>query len=377
MSQLHYTTKSRKFKHISEKQRIQIELLLKLKKPKSEIAKIVGISRSTLYEELARGTVEQIDTNLVIHRKYFADVGQRVYMEHRQNSRNPLKLVKAHEFIEYAEEQMLKEKLSPDAIYGRAKLEGKFDEMVCTKTLYNYIDQCLLKVRNIDLPLRVKLNKKVRKDRINRRILGDSIETRPNEVNSREEFGHWEIDTIVGTVDTAPVLLTLDERMARRRHIFKINSRSSAAVGEALQKLREMYGDDFSKVFKSITSDNGSEFAKLAQQLPDVKIYFAHPYSSFERGTNEKQNSLVRRFFPKGKSFVSVSDEAVACVEDWINNLPRKIFNYHSALEIFNSVRFDIAIEIFQICKGLYYPTGISAMCNMLPCSLKYFQNSL
>lgn len=344
MSQKHYTTKLRKFKHISEKQRIQIELLLKLKKPKAEIARTVGISRSTLYEELARGSVEQIDTNLVTQRKYFADVGQRVYAEHRENSRNPLKLVKAHEFIAYAEERILKDKISPDAICGRAKLEGKFNEIVCTKTLYNYIDQCLLKVRNIDLPLRVKLNIKTRKERTNRRIFGDSIETRPDEVNSRKEFGHWEIDTIVGTVDTAPVLLTLDERMARRRHIFKIDSRSSAAVGKALLKLRETYGNDFQKVFKSITSDNGSEFTKLTEQLPDVNIYFAHPYSSFERGTNEKQNSLVRRFFPKGKSFVSVSDEAVARVEDWINNLPRKIFNYRSALEIFNSVRFDIAI---------------------------------
>lgn len=344
MSQEHYTTKRKKFKHISEKQRIQIELLLKLKKPKTEIARIIGVSRSTLYEELSRGTVEHIDTNLVKHKKYFADSGQRVYMEHRQNSRNPLKLIKAHDFIKYAEEKILKDKLSPDAICGRAKLEGNFKEMVCTKTLYNYIDQCLLKVRNIDLPLRVKLNTKTRKNRTNRRILGDSIETRPEEVNSRQEFGHWEIDTIVGTVDTEPVLLTLDERVARRRHIFKIDSRSSNAVGEALQKLRALYGDDFTNIFKSITSDNGSEFSKLTEQFPDVKIYFAHPYSSFERGTNEKQNSLVRRFFPKGKSFVSVSDEAVARVEAWINNLPRKIFNYHSALEFFNYVRFDFAI---------------------------------
>ena len=344
MSQTHYTTKRRKFKHITEKQRIQIELLLEQKMRKTEIAQIVGISRSTLYEELARGTIEQIDTNLKTYKKYFADVGQRVYKEHRQNSRKPLKIAQAQEFIDHAEKQIIKDKLSPDAICGRAKLEGEFSEMVCTKTLYNYIDQCLLKTRNIDLLLKVKLKTKALKARINLRSCGDSIDKRPDEVDTRQEFGHWEIDTIVGTVDTDPVLLTLDERMTRRRHIFKISSRSSNAVGEALQMLREIYGDDFTKVFKSITSDNGSEFSKLVEQLPDVKIYFAHPYSSFERGTNEKQNSLVRRFFPKGKSFVSVSDEAVARVENWINNLPRKIFNYHSALEIFNSVRFDLAI---------------------------------
>ena len=78
--------------------------------------------------------------------------------------------------------------------------------------------------------------------------------------------------------------------------------------------------------------------------LPETKIYYAHPYSSFERGTNEKQNSLVRRFFPKGTDFSTVSDEKIAFVEEWINNLPRKILNYRSSAEVFNSVSFDIAI---------------------------------
>lgn len=343
MSQLHYNTKNRNFKHITEKQRIQIETLLKMNISKTKIAQIVGISRSTLYCELKRGTVEQLDTHLCVHKEYFADAGQRVYNENRKNSRNPLKLVKAHDFIEYAEKQILENKLSPDAVCGRAKLENKFNEIVCTKTLYNYIDKCLIKVKNIDLPLRVKLNTKVRKNRKNRRILGKSIENRPPIVDTREEFGHWEIDTIVDTKDTSPVLLTLDERQTRLRHIFKISSRSSDAVLEGIEKLRKIYGDDFTKVFKSITSDNGSEFAKLPEQLPEIDIYFAHPYSSFERPTNEKQNSLVRRFFPKGKSFKNVSDEAIARVECWINDLPRKIFDYHSSLEFFNFVRFDIA----------------------------------
>ena len=93
-----------------------------------------------------------------------------------------------------------------------------------------------------------------------------------------------------------------------------------------------------------MTSDNGSEFAELPSLLPDTKVYYAHPYSSFERETNEKQNSLVRRFFPKGTDFDAVSDEAIAFVEDWINNLPRKIFNYRSSAEVFASVLFDVAM---------------------------------
>ena len=344
MSQEKYNTKRRSFKHLTKEKRAQIEILLRRGIPKTEIAQEVGIARSTLYNELRRGTVEQVDSQLRSYQKYFWDVGQRVYEEHRQNSRPCLKLVKAYDFIAYAQEQMLTKKFSPDAICGRARLEGRFKETVCTKTLYNYIDQCLLKVRNIDLPLRVKRKQKRDKGRQNRRLFGMSIEERPKVVNSREEFGHWEIDTVVGKNDSCSVLLTLDERLTRRRHIVKIPSRTAAAVREGMERIAAIYGDKFEKVFQSITSDNGSEFSKLPEILPASKIYYAHPYSAFERGTNEKQNSLIRRFFPKGQSFDSISDAAIAAVEDWINHLPRKIFNYHSSAELFQSVLFDIAI---------------------------------
>ena len=89
---------------------------------------------------------------------------------------------------------------------------------------------------------------------------------------------------------------------------------------------------------------NGSEFARLTEQLPETDIYYTHPYSAWERGTNEKQNSLIRRFFPKGTNFDDIPDSAIARVESWINNLPRKIFGYRSSAEFFQSVRFDIAI---------------------------------
>ena len=304
MTQEYYSTGRRKFQHLTKEKRAQLEILLKIKPKitKVKIAQILGISRSTLYEELKRGTVEQLDTNLVKHHVYFADAGQRVYEEHRKNSRNPLKLVKAIDFIEYAEREMLKHKWSPDTICGFAAKNHLFEETVCTRTLYNYIDQCLLKVRNIDLPLRVKLKTKVHKDRKNRRIFGDSIEVRPESINNRLEFGHWEIDTIVGTVDTAPVFLTLDERVSRYRIIVKLPNRTSKAVNQALKKILKSYGNKAKSIFKSITADNGSEFAKLNEVSKDIRIFYAHPYSSFERGTNEKQNSLVRRFFPKGSS---------------------------------------------------------------------------
>lgn len=338
MTQEYYNTGRRKFQHITKEKRAQLEILLNIKPKlsKVKIAKTLGIARSTLYEELHRGTVEQIDTNLVKYKKYFADTGQRVYEEHRKNSRNPLKIVKAAKFVEYAEKEMLDKKLSPDAICGYAAAKDLFEEMVCTRTLYNYIDQCLLQVRNIDLPLRVKLNTKVRKIRKNRRIYGDSIEIRPTQINERSEFGHWEIDTIVGTIDSSPVLLTLDERMTRYRIIVKIASKTAKEVNRALRKIIKDFGDKAKHIFKSITADNGSEFAKLNKISKEIHIYFAHPYSSFERGTNEKQNSLARRFFPKGTSFKNVPAHAVQRVQDWINNLPRKIFGYSTSVSLFD-----------------------------------------
>lgn len=259
-----------------------------------------------------------------------------MYEEHRKNSKNSFKLAKVSGFVEYAEEQIISEKKSPDTVVGYAKRYGLFGEdIVCTRTLYNYIDLCLLKVRNIDLPMKVKLNQKPDVNRQNRKILGESIENCPEIVGKRTTFGHWEIDTIVGTVDTSPVLLTLDERKTRMRIIHKIESRTAEAVNKAMKGIAEKFGDLAPCVFKTITSDNGSEFTHLGEVMPFVKIYYSHPNSPSERGTNENQNGLVRRFFPKGKSFEDVTVEAVQRVQDWINFLPRKIFDYSCSYDLF------------------------------------------
>lgn len=344
MAQQEYSTKGREFQHLTIEKRAQIEILLRMKVPKSQIAKMVGIARSTLYNELARGSVVQLDSELRQYTRYFSDVGQRVYEEHRENSRPPLKLAKAHEFVAYAEQQILEEKLAPETICGAARRNGMFSVTVCAKTLYNYIDQCLLRVRNIDLLLKVKRRQHVHHDRQHKHLFGMSIEERPDAVNNREEFGHWEIDTVIGNRDSAAVLLTLDERTTAFRHIIKIPNRSSSAVEQGLQQLRAIYGERFNAVFRSITSDNGSEFASLPQLLPDTAIYYAHPYSAYERGLNEKQNSLVRRFFPKGRSLDGVSPDAVQRVQDWCNRFPRKSFAFASPDQLFQTVLFDIAI---------------------------------
>ena len=333
MSNTDCITKSRKFHHLTEIQRGQIEAMVKLKVSKIQIAIKVGISRSTLYEELKRGTVTQKNSDLTTREEYFAEVGQIVYEKNRQKCRKPFKISKAKEFVEYAEEKIIKEKLSPDSVAGYAKKENLFEETVCTKTLYNYIDKRLIKVKNIDLAQKVRRKPKKKYNREYLKKLGESIELRPKSVEDREEFGHWEIDTVLGKSEADEVLLTLDERKTRKRYIMRLPAKKAQCVNEALKILKEQYADKFAQVFKSITADNGSEFANLSEI--GVPVYFAHPYSSWERGTNERQNGLVRFFIPKGKPISQVSDRTINRVEDWINKLPRKLFNYSSSAELF------------------------------------------
>lgn len=346
MTQDNYTTKNKIFKHLNFEKRKIIEELLSDNVPKTKIAKILHISRSTLYDEIKRGTVIQRNSDLTEYTKYFAETGQAVYEQNRKNCRKPYKIVEAMEFIEYAEEQILTNKMSPDTLCGRAKMTNQFSKIVCTKTLYNYIDLGLLRVKNIDLPLRVKLNKKAHRVRQNRRILGESIEKRNEIINERKEFGHWEIDTVIGTKAKGSVLLTLDERVTRKRIIIKIKDKTAEAVREGILKIYNSFGNNASKIFKSITSDNGSEFVKLKETLPSVDIYYSHPYSSFERGTNEKQNSLVRYFYPKGSSFDNVDEISITRVEDWINSLPRRFAKYLNSNELFDMELNKIGIVL-------------------------------
>ena len=302
MSNIHSTTKRRSFQHLTAYQRGEIQALLEQNIPKVQIAKKVGISRSTLYEELKRGTVKQMRSNLTTYDKYFAETGQLVYEKNRKSCRKPYKLAKASSFVKYLETAIKAEKLSPDAICGRAKREGNFPTIVCTKTVYNYIDLGLIKVKNIDLTLKLRRNTHRHHCRKNRRCLGMSIEQRPESVNERQEFGDWDIDTVVGKRGSGEVLLTLDERMTRKRHIIRIAGKNKQAVKEGLQDLEKQYGKMFHQVFRTVTCDNGSEFSGLTEALKGVDVYYAHPYSPGERGTNEKQNSRCAALFPRDRT---------------------------------------------------------------------------
>src|SRR5699024_1434300 len=153
-----------------------------------------------------------------------------------------------------------------------------------------------------------------------------SIEERPDNVESREHFGHWEIDTLVGARSHEdPVLLTLVERKTRLELILKIKEQSQAAVDQAIKNLCEQLGQDFGRIFQTITADNGLGFAGLYENLlGTTDVYFARHYASYERGTKENQHKLIRRFIPKSKRLAEISTHTIKKIQQWMNNLPRK-----------------------------------------------------
>lgn len=188
------------------------------------------------------------------------------------------------------------------------------------------------------MPEKLKRNTKIHRVRKNKKKLGRSIEQRPQEVNKRNVFGHWECDLVLGhkTKDDE-VLLTMSERMSREFLIIKIPDKTAASVMNAFKSLRKQYSEHWNDIFKAITTDNGSEFADLSQ-LEDISktlVYYAHPYTSCDKGTVERHNGLIRRFIPKGDYIHNYSLQQIINVETWCNSLPRKILAYHTPDEIF------------------------------------------
>ena len=203
--------------------------------------------------------------------------------------------------------------------------------------MYSWIDKGLMKTKNIDMVLKLKrkTNKNSKKNRKNKMALGESIETRPKEIETREDFGDWEIDTVIGSKKkTDPVIITLTERKSRYELIIKIDSETNKAVEEGLSFLKDT-NQLKKQVFKTITSDNGLELLSLTKICEYVKIYYYHPYRSYERGTSENQHKLIRRFIKKSEEIGNYADRQIERIMNWMNNYPRNILGYMAAEEAF------------------------------------------
>jgi IS30 family transposase len=333
MEQINY---SQKKKHLTVGERANIELLMKEKVKPSEIARRIGRHRSVISREIKRNSIKQMDSELRVQNKYYEDAATRQYKERRKRTGRKIKLIKAKEMIEYVERQIKSpEKWSPDAAIGRAKLEHPEWESISTKTFYNYIELGLVRIKPIDLLLKTKLRPKKKRNKKRKKILGKSITERPIEANDRQEFGHWEMDTVIGKREKSSVLLTLTERKTGYEIIRKVSGKSPKDIKPALKKIKTEYDVTSESIFKTCTVDNGSEFSDsdAMESALGTLIYYANPYSSYERGTNENHNGIIRRFIPKGKSIDDIPDSFVKRVEYYMNNLPRKRFGYQTPLE--------------------------------------------
>ncbi|EKU93037.1 Transposase and inactivated derivatives, IS30 family [Alloiococcus otitis] len=187
-----------------------------------------------------------------------------------------------------------------------------------TLTLYHWIDRGLMRTRNGDF-----LEKVGRKER-------------PQATPTRQTFGHWEIDTVVGRKRQGdPVLLTLVERKTRFEKLFKIPRQSARAVHQTLQAFLKGLEDKASQVFQSITADNGSEFASLGQVSKDILSFYSNLDASYERGNSENQHKLIWRFLPIYQSFQDLTDSQVRRIQQWMNGYPRIILSYRSPYQAF------------------------------------------
>ncbi len=341
-------------KHLTWNDRLKIEKGLKEGLKPMEIAARLHVHNTTIYRELKRGTYTHLNSDLTTEERYSPEIAEARYRENLRAKGGELKIGDDRELAEYIERKIVDEGYSPAAVVGEIKRLGlTFKTEISEKTIYNYIDKGLfLRLERKDLPQggkrKRKYNKVKRKSA--RASVGESIENRPQEINDRETFGHWEMDCVEGKKKTKETLLVLSERKTRQEIIIKMPDHTSASVVAALDKLERKHGRKFCKVFKSITVDNGSEFLNCEGIEKSVygnrkrtMVYYCHPYSAYERGTNENINKMIRRFLPKGTDFRKVTVGYIRRVEEWINNYPREIFGYETAAMQFERCMENVA----------------------------------
>ena len=345
MSQGQHNRERPKKKHLKEKDRYQIEALLKAKKKAGEIAEIIRCSKRTIEREIKRGKVTQLTSEYEYVQVYKADAGQRVHEELARNKGRPLKIGYNHTYAQRITELICVEKYSPDAANAQYRKENDGEKVVCTRTLYSYIwNGMFYGLGSEALPRKGKrpAGQCVHHRRVAlNNTTGRSIEERTEAINERQEEGHWEMDTVVGGPGTKACLLVLTERKNNLELVFKLPGKTQSDVVHLLDRLERKIGAvRFREVFKSITCDNGCENldaegmerSALSRQQRTT-VFYAHPYSAYERGANEGANVLIRRFVPKGTDIAVLKRKDIKRIAHWMNHYPRRKLDYASAFE--------------------------------------------
>lgn len=323
MKKQHYMTRD---------ERLQLEALRRAGVPVAQIARQLGFCRQTIYNELRRGEYQH-DMYYYYQTRYSADRAQDIHRRRQMNKGRDLKIGHDRDYADFLERKILNDRFSPAAALAAARAEG-FSTRICVATLYSYIARGVFyQLTNNDLwekPTRKP--KKESKVRVAHPKL-PSIEERPEIINQRSELGHWEMDLVVGPQGSNVVLLTLTERVTRYEIIRKLKNRKAATIRRAINQI-ERNTPNFRQVFKSISTDNGSEFMEYEKLIRSIyggqrfKVYYCHSYAAWEKGTNENHNRMIRRFYPKGTDFSRVTKAQIAELQEWMNNYPRKVLGW-------------------------------------------------
>ncbi|MFY7732524.1 MAG: IS30 family transposase, partial [Bacteroidia bacterium] len=307
-------------KHLTLKQRYEISALFARNISQKEIARQVGVSESTISNEKKR--------NKNTDGLYDADTANNLAARRRKNK----KPYKFNEKIKKSIENLLEQQYSPEQIVGVLKKENTLT--MSHEWIYQHIYEDKKNGGKLYENLRQK--RKYRKKRLlikdKRGVIPNKvmIADRPPEVETRERYGDWEGDTIIGA-NHQGAILTLVERKSRFTYIEKLDGKSAKCVENAVINFFKRTG----MPCETITFDNGKEFTNHQEITKEigVKIYFANPYHSWERGTNENMNGLIRQYIPKKSDFNNYSVENIIEIQDKLNNRPRKILEYDSPIQ--------------------------------------------
>lgn len=353
MSKKNDTTKvvKKQYHHLTKDDRIKIEILINQKDNNGErlfnntyIANAIGVNKSTISRELRNRIKSKINvmSGKIKNKPYNAIDAQNDYKYKRLMSKAEYMLEKYPDMKKFIEDKILNDKWAPDAVVGYMKSHDYFNRngfsSITVQTIYNAIRYNIINVKIKDMR-RMKYDskyeyKELKEVKESKRDY--SIEKRDKEIDKRLVFGHFELDTVIGKKNGInECLMTITERKTRYEMIFKLNSKSANEVVYKFNQIKNFMKKNFNKVFKTITTDNGSEFSDFKNIIKDTKteIYFCHPYCSGEKGSNERNNEIIRYFIPKGIPIENYSCKNINDIVNWMNNYPRKILNYKTPLE--------------------------------------------
>lgn len=309
--------------HVTKSQRYTIEVMNEQGYKQKEIAKSIGKDKSVVSREISRNKDKRSG-------EYRSDLAQRKYEQRQKEKPKVIKFTsKVQEYVE----DKLSKQWSPEQISERGKQEGL--EMVSYERIYQHIiaDQKkggqLYKEKRRKKKYRSRLKKGDRRGMIKNRV---GIKDRPEVVEKKERVGDYEVDLILGA-NHKGAIVTINERKTGYTKVQLIKSKKSKVVAKAIVNILSPYKN----LIKTITSDNGKEFAEhewISKHL-ELDFYFADPYSSWQRGANENYNGLLRQYFPKKTNFMNLTWREVKKAENLLNNRPRKRLNYKTPLEEF------------------------------------------